>query len=90
MPGVDLMDLQKKAIDAAVAEGPIEPDRFAAKFSLDAGATAEALTDLKRQGFLRQEDDGRYSLTESGLDLHGRWVRHTSVPVRRSNTWQSP
>jgi hypothetical protein len=87
VPGVNLMDLQKKAIDATVVEGPIEPDRFAAKFSLDPGATAEALADLKRQGFMELGDDGRYSLTSSGAELRGRWVSHESAPVRRTNTW---
>ncbi len=82
------MELQKKAIYGAVAEGPIEPDGFAAKFSLDAGATTEALADLKQQGFMRLEEDGRYALTADGEALHNRWERHASAPIRRSNTWQ--
>jgi DNA-binding IclR family transcriptional regulator len=87
---VDLMELQKKAIDGAVAEGAIEPGAFAAKFSLDPSETAEALADLARQGFMRQGDDGRYLLTAGGEALHDRWARHADAPARRSNTWQSP
>ncbi len=86
---MDLIELQKKAVYAAVAEGPIEPDGFAAKFSLDPGATAEALADLRGQGFM-QENDGRYSLTAKGGALHERWVQREVSPARRSNTWQSP
>jgi Mn-dependent DtxR family transcriptional regulator len=87
---VELMDLQKKAIDAVIAEGPIEAGGFAAKFSLDPGMTAEALGDLEKQGFMRRGDDGRYSLTAKGEELHDRWERHSFAPARRSYTWQSP
>jgi hypothetical protein len=89
VPGMDLMELQKKAIYAAAAEGPIEPAGFAAKFSLDPAATTKALADLKGQGFMR-EADGRFSLTERGEALLGGWQEHESAPARRNTTWQYP
>jgi Mn-dependent DtxR family transcriptional regulator len=83
---MDLMDLQKKAIYATAAEGPIEPAGFAAKFSLDPAETTKALADLKQQGFM-QEADGRFSLTAKGEALLGGWGEHEAAPVRRT-TWQ--
>jgi DNA-binding IclR family transcriptional regulator len=85
---MDLMELQKKAIGAAIVEGSLDAVGFAAKFALDAGETGEALADLERQGFMRQGDDERYSLTAKGEELHDRWERRVSAPARRSNTWE--
>jgi Mn-dependent DtxR family transcriptional regulator len=86
---MELTQIQTEAIDAARREGPIDPGSFARILSLNRPATAEAFATLEQSGLMRQEDDGRFCLTEDGEALHRRWEAQESAAVkRRTPTWQ--
>jgi Mn-dependent DtxR family transcriptional regulator len=86
---MELTQIQVEAIDASSSEGPIDPGPFAKILLLDGRATAEAFAELEQRGLMRQDDDGRFSLTQEGEALHRRWeARALAAVKRRTPTWQ--
>jgi Mn-dependent DtxR family transcriptional regulator len=86
---MELKQIQVEAINAASREGPVDPGSFAGILSLHRPAAAEAFATLEQAGLMRQEDDGRFSLTEDGEALQRQWELQDSAAVRRRTpTWQ--
>ena len=85
---MELTQIQVEAVGASHNEGPIDPGPFAKILQLDDDATAEAFAGLEQRGLMRQEEDGRFSLTADGEALHRRREGRASAAVRRRTpTW---
>ena len=86
---MELSQIQCEAIESASLEGPIEPGAFARGLLHDTDATVAAFASLEQQGLMRQDRDGRFSLTEDGETLQQRRAAEESAAVKRGTpTWQ--
>lgn len=85
----DLKQIEWESVEAAYAEGAIEPEKMVRFLLLDAEELSSALNDLVEAGLLELEG-ARFKLTAEGkARVEARHARESAGVKRATRTWQS-